>query len=218
MYKKNRDIHYDIIYQRQILETSSISIRRKLIDYEGSSQWLKSSKTALDVCTWNYPKIKFKNQNHVCSLLSFLFLICVHINRCIYVCTCMYVQFFIQKIDRMSDIQAQASDVSRSRWFISWRRTRILKNQAWTKSLPVHASCMHAKLLQSCLTLCDPIDCSPPGSSVHGISQARTLEWISFPFSKGSSPPRDQTQVSYCRWILYQLNHQGSPFISITHR
>ena len=40
---------------------------------------------------------------------------------------------------------------------------------------------------QSCLTLCDPTDCSPPGSSVHGILQARTLEWVAIPFSRGSS-------------------------------
>ena len=44
---------------------------------------------------------------------------------------------------------------------------------------------------QSCLTLCDPIDCSPPGSSVHGILQARILERIAIPFSRGSSQPRD---------------------------
>ena len=41
----------------------------------------------------------------------------------------------------------------------------------------VNRLCMRAKLLQSCLTLCDPMDCSPPGSSVHGILQARALEW-----------------------------------------
>ena len=40
---------------------------------------------------------------------------------------------------------------------------------------------------QSCLTLCDPMDCSPPGSSVHGILQARILEWVAIPFSRGSS-------------------------------
>ena len=50
---------------------------------------------------------------------------------------------------------------------------------------------------QSCLTLCDPIDCSLPGSSVHGIFQARTLECVAIPFSKGSSWPKDQTWVSY---------------------
>ena len=42
---------------------------------------------------------------------------------------------------------------------------------------------------QSCLTLCDPMDCSPPGSSVHGFSQARILEWVAIPLSRGSSDP-----------------------------
>ena len=46
---------------------------------------------------------------------------------------------------------------------------------------------------QSCLTLCDPTDCSPPGSSVHGILQARTLEWIAISSSRGSSQPRYRT-------------------------
>ena len=49
---------------------------------------------------------------------------------------------------------------------------------------------------QSCLTLCDPMDCSPPGSSVHGILQARILEWVAISFSRGSSLPGDRTQVS----------------------
>ena len=46
------------------------------------------------------------------------------------------------------------------------------------------------------LTLCDPVDCSSPGSSVHGILQARVLEWVPIPFSRGSSPTRDQTHLS----------------------
>ena len=41
---------------------------------------------------------------------------------------------------------------------------------------------------QSCLTLCDPMDCSPPGSSVHGIFQAKILKWVAISFSRGSSP------------------------------
>ena len=49
---------------------------------------------------------------------------------------------------------------------------------------------------QSYLTLCDPMDCSPPGTSVHGALQARTLEWVAIPFSRESSQPRDQTWVS----------------------
>ena len=52
------------------------------------------------------------------------------------------------------------------------------------------------KVTQSCPTLDDPMDCSPPASSVHGILQARIQEWVAFPFSRGSSQPRDPTQVS----------------------
>ena len=53
-----------------------------------------------------------------------------------------------------------------------------------------------SEVTQSCLTLCNPMDCSPPGSSVHGILQARILEWVAISFSRGSSQPRDRTQVS----------------------
>ena len=51
-------------------------------------------------------------------------------------------------------------------------------------------------VVQSCPTLCNPMDCSPLGSSVHGISQARILEWAAIPFSRGSSWSRDRTWVS----------------------
>ena len=53
-----------------------------------------------------------------------------------------------------------------------------------------------SEVAQSCPTLCNPMDCSPPGSSVHGIFQAWVLEWVAISFSRGSSRPRDQTQVS----------------------
>ena len=55
---------------------------------------------------------------------------------------------------------------------------------------------MKVLVTQSCLTLCDPMDCSPPGSSVHGVLKARILEWVASPFSRWSFQPRDQTQVS----------------------
>ena len=54
------------------------------------------------------------------------------------------------------------------------------------------------------------MDHSTPGSSVHGILQARILELTATPSSRGSFQPRDQTQVSYCRRILYRLSHQGT--------
>ena len=53
-----------------------------------------------------------------------------------------------------------------------------------------------SEVAQSCPTLCDPMDCSLPGSSVPGILQARILEWVAISFSRGSSRPRDRTQVS----------------------
>ena len=56
------------------------------------------------------------------------------------------------------------------------------------------------QVASSCLTLCDPMDCSPPGSSVHGILQARILGWVSFP--RGSSRPRGWTHDSYWHWNM----------------
>ena len=56
--------------------------------------------------------------------------------------------------------------------------------------------CVHAQLIQLCPTLCNCMDCSPPGSSVHGISQARILKWVAMPSSRGPSQPRDRTHVS----------------------
>ena len=54
-----------------------------------------------------------------------------------------------------------------------------------------------SEVAQLCLTLCNPMDYILPGSSIHGIFQARVLEWVAISFSRGSSPPRDQTQVSW---------------------
>ena len=65
--------------------------------------------------------------------------------------------------------------------------------------------CLPAKLLQSCPTLCNPMDCSPPGSSVHGILHARVLEWVALPSSKGSSWPRVWTWVSCIASRLFTI-------------
>ena len=62
--------------------------------------------------------------------------------------------------------------------------------------------CLLSEVAQSCPTLCDPMDCSLPGSSVHGILQAVVLEWIAISFSRGPSQPRARTQVSR---IVYRL-------------
>ena len=66
---------------------------------------------------------------------------------------------------------------------------------------------------QSCPTLCNPTD--PPGSSVHGILQARIPEWVAIPFSRGSSQPRDPTWVSRITSVFfYHLSHQESPILN----
>ena len=67
---------------------------------------------------------------------------------------------------------------------------------------------LHAKLLQLCPALCDDMDHSLPGISVHGILQARIVEWVAISASRGSSQPKNRTCVSYTsyidRWILYR--------------
>ena len=62
-----------------------------------------------------------------------------------------------------------------------------------------------SEVAQSCLTLCEPVDCSLPGSSIHGILQARILEWVAISFSRGSSPPRDWTQISHIAGRCFNL-------------
>ena len=79
---------------------------------------------------------------------------------------------------------------------------------------------MCARML-SCLTLDDPMDCSSSGSSVHGIFQARILEWVAVSYSKGSSQPRDRTRVScgFCigRWIPYHCTPGEGHSLCIGH-
>ena len=69
--------------------------------------------------------------------------------------------------------------------------------------------------LQLCLTLCNAMDCCPPGSSVLGILQARMLERVAISSSRGSFQPRDQAPISYIscidRWFLNHWHHLGSP-------
>ena len=75
---------------------------------------------------------------------------------------------------------------------------------------------MVVKLL-SHVRLCFPMDCSLPGSSVHGIFQARVLEWVAISFSRGSSQPRDLTRVSHIVGRrFYCLTYQGSTYFMVT--
>ena len=73
-----------------------------------------------------------------------------------------------------------------------------------------------SEVAQSCLTLCDPMDSSPPGSSVHGIFQAWILEWVAISFSRGSSWPRDWTRVSCIvgRCFTVWATREGPQFVN----
>ena len=94
----------------------------------------------------------------------------------------------------------------------------MIKDPVKTKNDLVHISLLlvpgHLKLLEvilSVLTLCDPVDYSLPGSSVHGISQTRILEWVAISSSRGSSQPRDQTCISHTVGGFFTTEPSGRP-------
>ena len=65
--------------------------------------------------------------------------------------------------------------------------------------------CVCMLVAQLCPTLCDPVNCGPPDSSVHGILQAKILKWVAIHFSRGFSQPRDQTQVSHVAGRIFTI-------------
>ena len=84
-------------------------------------------------------------------------------------------------------------------------RGGVSENQGSVRNASCFSSFLHpmspCPVIQLCLTLCDPMDGSPPGSSVHRILQARILEWVTISSCRGSSQPRDWTLISWVSWI-----------------
>ena len=82
-------------------------------------------------------------------------------------------------------------------WYSLWY---ILCRTVWRllKKLKIELPWVHAKSFQSCSMLCNPVDCSPSGSSIYGILQTRILEWVAMPSSRETSQPRDQTPHLLC--------------------
>ena len=115
------------------------------------------------------------------------------------------LEWVVVPFSRGSSQPKDQTQVSRTtgRFFISWT-TREALNIVFDIDIEV---------AQSCLTLCDPMDCSLPGSSVHGIFQARVLEWVAISFSRRSSQPRDWTWVSctvgrrFTVWATREVKH-----------
>ena len=89
------------------------------------------------------------------------------------------------------------------------------KKSWYRKMVPIDLlnTCLHTCPL-ICPTLCNPMDCSLPGSSVHGILQAITLKWVAMPFSRGSSWPRDWTCVSCTAARFFTTEPRGKPLCS----
>ena len=94
-------------------------------------------------------------------------------------------------------------------WILNQKKCGVLQHVKWSVLIFVRLMYLYfentsniliqwtSEVAQSCPTLCDPVDCSPTGSSVHGILQARILEWVEISFSRGSSWARDRTRVSH---------------------
>ena len=92
---------------------------------------------------------------------------------------------------------------------LSWITPTIKPLTLKPMSLALLSMCV--LVAQSCPTLCSSTDHSPPGSSVHGILQARILQWVAVPFFRGSSQPRDQTQVSHIAGRLFTIWAKRKP-------
>ena len=83
-----------------------------------------------------------------------------------------------------------------SRWYHPTVSSSVAPFSSCLQSFPNIPLCVHPQLLSHVQFFCDPTDCSPAGTSVHGLSQARIPEWVAISFSRESSWPRDQTHIS----------------------
>ena len=121
-------------------------------------------------------------------------------DRCVHVCMCTYTKpsWVHWPMCSKTNLLPQGCGEAKGSVYITWCQAR---SQA----------CMRAKLLQMCLTLCDPMDCSLPGSYVHEMSQGRILEWIAMSSSRGSSCSRNQTWVSCIAGSFFSTEPSGKP-------
>ena len=88
---------------------------------------------------------------------------------------------------------------------------RCLPQRIFRVVSALYNSVQFSSVAQSCPTLCSPMDYSLPGSSIHGILQARVLEWVAISFSRGIFPTQGSNPgLLHCRQTLYHLSHQGS--------
>ena len=93
--------------------------------------------------------------------------------------------------------QARLKDVRQTQWPVIFKSIKVIKVEEILRNFSRLMETKSKKVKSlSRVQLCNPVDCSPPGSSIHGIFQAKVLEWVAISFSRGSSWPRNQTEVS----------------------
>ena len=103
-------------------------------------------------------------------------------------------------------------------WPRDWTHVSLITGRCFTIWATREAQ-SESEVSQSCPTLCDPMDCSLPGSSIHGIVQASVLEWVAISFSRGSSRPRDWIQVSciagrcFTIWATREARQSKTQFV-----
>ena len=150
-------------------------------------------------CLWwqhcNMVKIMFTTQN--CNVSSVIFKV-IFINLC-FQNEALHLLNSVMKVHGLQPCHLSYIWITNFgniwQFFLRKRISHSPTPQSWKVKLSsISQHC--AQSLQSCPTLCSPMDCSLSGSSVHGIFQARILEWVAMPSSRGSSQPRDWTSVS----------------------
>ena len=114
---------------------------------------------------------------------------------CVCVCVCMHcIYIYSLNVFFFFNLQNSLLCTLTMLKCLPWLNDRM---HFWILCLTTYSLCVYVLVAQLCPTLCKPMDYSPPGYSVQGILQARVIEWVAIPFSRGSSQLRDWTQVSY---------------------
>ena len=135
----------------------------------------------------------------------------------VYVCVCMWSHFrCVWLFCDLMDCNFPGSSIHRILQvrILEWIAMPFSKGSSWSRGVIMCES--ESEVAQSCLILCNPMDCRLPCPSVCGIFQARVLELVAISFSRGSSWPRDRTRVSCnCRQMLYRLSHPGKLIMCI---
>ena len=155
----------------------------------------------------------------MCYFCWLLHVVTYNLHVCVCMCVCIFVHMYLTDHRLILHLYKFFED-----WYIipfglSNKDLCWLYLGYWPMTLELTSSRfvgqgVCAQLLQLCPTLCDPMNCSPPASSAHGILQARILQWVTMPSSRGSSRPRDWTHVSCISCIaggFFTIELPGKP-------